>query len=111
MWDLTNGKLLRTITDAHPPGTAVLHIKVGLGVQWTFLTYLCFYFMRIGPYTSLFHWSLSVATFVASVHGLKPRSFLSLSMVLSHVSFGSSSLPFPSEYSGESLNSTHMFPS
>ncbi|GAB1606858.1 vacuolar protein sorting-associated protein 8 homolog isoform X3 [Argonauta hians] len=27
MWDLTNGKLLRTITDAHPPGTAVLHIK------------------------------------------------------------------------------------
>ncbi|GFR94598.1 vacuolar protein sorting-associated protein 8 homolog [Elysia marginata] len=29
MWDLTTGKLLRTITDAHPPGTAVLHIKVG----------------------------------------------------------------------------------
>jgi hypothetical protein len=28
MWDLTNGKLIRTITDAHPPGTAVLHIKV-----------------------------------------------------------------------------------
>ncbi|XP_074642624.1 vacuolar protein sorting-associated protein 8 homolog [Tubulanus polymorphus] len=27
MWDITNGKLLRTITDAHPPGTAVLHIK------------------------------------------------------------------------------------
>ncbi|XP_014767622.1 vacuolar protein sorting-associated protein 8 homolog isoform X2 [Octopus bimaculoides] len=27
MWDLTNGKLLRTITDAHPPGTAVLHVK------------------------------------------------------------------------------------
>ncbi|GFO47915.1 vacuolar protein sorting-associated protein 8-like protein [Plakobranchus ocellatus] len=27
MWDLTTGKLLRTITDAHPPGTAVLHIK------------------------------------------------------------------------------------
>ncbi|KAL4217419.1 Vacuolar protein sorting-associated protein 8 [Mactra antiquata] len=27
MWDLTNGKLIRTITDAHPPGTAVLHIK------------------------------------------------------------------------------------
>ena len=28
MWDLTNGKLLRTIADAHPPGTAVLHVKV-----------------------------------------------------------------------------------
>lgn len=28
MWDLSNGKLLRTIADAHPPGTAVLHVKV-----------------------------------------------------------------------------------
>lgn len=28
MWDLANGKLLRTITDAHPPGTAILHVKV-----------------------------------------------------------------------------------
>lgn len=28
MWDLANGKLLRTITDAHPPGTAILHLKV-----------------------------------------------------------------------------------
>lgn len=27
MWDLANGKLLRSITDAHPPGTAVLHVK------------------------------------------------------------------------------------
>ncbi|XP_034079092.1 vacuolar protein sorting-associated protein 8 homolog isoform X4 [Gymnodraco acuticeps] len=27
MWDLASGKLLRTITDAHPPGTAVLHVK------------------------------------------------------------------------------------
>ncbi|XP_013089193.2 vacuolar protein sorting-associated protein 8 homolog [Biomphalaria glabrata] len=27
MWDLTTGKLLRTILDAHPPGTAILHIK------------------------------------------------------------------------------------
>ncbi|XP_070570211.1 vacuolar protein sorting-associated protein 8 homolog isoform X2 [Ptychodera flava] len=27
MWDLSTGKLLRTITDAHPPGSAVLHIK------------------------------------------------------------------------------------
>ncbi|TRY92741.1 hypothetical protein DNTS_024828 [Danionella cerebrum] len=27
MWDLANGKLLRNITDAHPPGTAVLHVK------------------------------------------------------------------------------------
>ncbi|XP_033098290.1 vacuolar protein sorting-associated protein 8 homolog [Anneissia japonica] len=27
MWDLTTGKLLRTITDAHPAGSAVLHIK------------------------------------------------------------------------------------
>uniref|UniRef100_A0A4W6F917 VPS8 subunit of CORVET complex n=1 Tax=Lates calcarifer TaxID=8187 RepID=A0A4W6F917_LATCA len=27
MWDLANGKLLRTITDAHPPGTAILHVK------------------------------------------------------------------------------------
>ena len=35
MWDLTSGKLLRTITDAHPPGTAVLHIKVS---YWELLT-------------------------------------------------------------------------
>jgi len=28
MWDLNNGKLLRTITDVHPPGTAILHVKV-----------------------------------------------------------------------------------
>ncbi|KAL8564238.1 hypothetical protein ACOMHN_050849 [Nucella lapillus] len=27
MWDLNSGKLLRTIADAHPPGTAVLHVK------------------------------------------------------------------------------------
>ncbi|XP_059408393.1 vacuolar protein sorting-associated protein 8 homolog [Carassius carassius] len=27
MWDLANGKLLRTIIDAHPPGTAILHVK------------------------------------------------------------------------------------
>ncbi|KAK2188197.1 hypothetical protein NP493_140g01014 [Ridgeia piscesae] len=27
MWDLNNGKLLRTITDVHPPGTAILHVK------------------------------------------------------------------------------------
>jgi len=27
MYDVTNNKLLRTITDAHPPGTAILHIK------------------------------------------------------------------------------------
>ncbi|XP_047458878.1 vacuolar protein sorting-associated protein 8 homolog isoform X2 [Mugil cephalus] len=27
MWDLAHGKLLRTITDAHPPGTAILHVK------------------------------------------------------------------------------------
>ncbi|XP_071103447.1 vacuolar protein sorting-associated protein 8 homolog [Haliotis cracherodii] len=27
MWDLTTGKLLRTITDAHPQGTAVLHVE------------------------------------------------------------------------------------
>lgn len=27
MWDLTSGKLLRTITDGHAPGHAVLHVK------------------------------------------------------------------------------------
>jgi len=27
MWDLTSGKLLRTITDAHCPGAAVLSVK------------------------------------------------------------------------------------
>ncbi|KAJ8019457.1 Vacuolar protein sorting-associated protein 8-like [Holothuria leucospilota] len=27
MWDLMTGKLLRTMTDAHPPGSAVLHIQ------------------------------------------------------------------------------------
>ncbi|XP_054917170.2 vacuolar protein sorting-associated protein 8 homolog isoform X3 [Dermacentor andersoni] len=27
MWDLTNGKLLRTIADIHPPQMAILHVK------------------------------------------------------------------------------------
>nr|CAB3267651.1 vacuolar protein sorting-associated protein 8 homolog [Phallusia mammillata] len=27
MYDVTSGKLLRTISDAHPPGSAVLHVK------------------------------------------------------------------------------------
>nr|CAD7425885.1 unnamed protein product [Timema monikensis] len=30
MFDITNGKLLRTLTDVHPPGTAVLHVKVSM---------------------------------------------------------------------------------
>ena len=33
MWDLNTGKLLRTIADAHPPGTAVLHVKVRLATS------------------------------------------------------------------------------
>lgn len=28
MYDVKNGKLLRTMTDVHAPGTAVLHVKV-----------------------------------------------------------------------------------
>ena len=28
MWNLVDGKLLRTITDAHPPGSAILSVKV-----------------------------------------------------------------------------------
>ena len=28
MIDTSNGKVLRTLTDVHPPGTAVLHVKV-----------------------------------------------------------------------------------
>lgn len=31
MWDLQSGKLLRTITDAHPLGSAVLHVMVSRG--------------------------------------------------------------------------------
>ena len=31
MWDLQSGKLLRTITDAHPLGSAVLHVMVSKG--------------------------------------------------------------------------------
>ena len=27
MWNLSDGKLLRTISDAHPPGTAILNVK------------------------------------------------------------------------------------
>lgn len=27
IWDLVSRKLLGSITDAHPPGTAILHIK------------------------------------------------------------------------------------
>lgn len=30
MIDSSNGKVLRTLTDVHPPGTAVLHVKVRL---------------------------------------------------------------------------------
>lgn len=30
MFDIINGKLLRTMTDAHPPGTAVLHIRASI---------------------------------------------------------------------------------
>lgn len=37
MWDLANGKLLRTITDAHPPGTAILHVKVNTFILVTLL--------------------------------------------------------------------------
>lgn len=29
MIESANGKVLRTLTDVHPPGTAVLHLKVG----------------------------------------------------------------------------------
>ena len=28
MIDSSNGKVLRTLTEVHPPGTAVLHVKV-----------------------------------------------------------------------------------
>ena len=31
MWDLQSGKLLRTIADAHPLGSAVLHVMVRRG--------------------------------------------------------------------------------
>jgi len=31
MWDLQSGKLLRSITDAHPMGSAVLHVMVRKG--------------------------------------------------------------------------------
>ena len=31
MWDLQSGKLLRSITDAHPMGSAVLHVMVRRG--------------------------------------------------------------------------------
>ena len=31
MWDLQSGKLLRSITDAHPTGSAVLHVMVRKG--------------------------------------------------------------------------------
>lgn len=31
MWDLQSGKLLRTIPDAHPLGSAVLHVMVRRG--------------------------------------------------------------------------------
>uniref|UniRef100_A0A8C4QXP9 Vacuolar protein sorting-associated protein 8 homolog n=1 Tax=Eptatretus burgeri TaxID=7764 RepID=A0A8C4QXP9_EPTBU len=40
MWDLLNGKLLRTIIDAHPPGNAILHIKVGDFVQFALNLYV-----------------------------------------------------------------------
>jgi vacuolar protein sorting-associated protein 8 len=27
MWDLTTGKVLRTIANVHPPGVSILHVK------------------------------------------------------------------------------------
>eukprot|EP00069_Balaena_mysticetus_P017214 bmy_10410T0 len=40
MWDLASGKLLRSITDAHPPGTAILHIKASKGKASRFESWL-----------------------------------------------------------------------
>ena len=48
MWDLNTGKLLRTIADAHPPGTAVLHVKVRLATSLkTAVFLLCFIYFWI----------------------------------------------------------------
>ena len=41
MYDITNGKLLRSINDATTPGTCVLHVKVGDFV-WYLVCYLVY---------------------------------------------------------------------
>ena len=40
MWNLVDGKLLRTITDAHPPGSAILSLKV-LTPESIYFKYSC----------------------------------------------------------------------
>uniref|UniRef100_A0A3Q3FFE2 VPS8 subunit of CORVET complex n=1 Tax=Labrus bergylta TaxID=56723 RepID=A0A3Q3FFE2_9LABR len=84
MWDLANGKLLRTINDAHPPGTAILHDPVyGTGklaeIQGLILSMLdTFNYEQtlLETTTSLLnqdlHWSLA-HLHAAVTKGLHPR--------------------------------------
>uniref|UniRef100_A0A8C1MLU3 VPS8 subunit of CORVET complex n=1 Tax=Cyprinus carpio TaxID=7962 RepID=A0A8C1MLU3_CYPCA len=84
MWDLANGKLLRTITDAHPPGTAILHDPVYgkgklaeiqgliLGMLETFNYEQTLLETTTNLLNSDLHWSLSHLRKAVS-RGLHPR--------------------------------------
>ncbi len=65
MWDLANGKLLRTINDAHPPGTAILHLKVSYIHTHT---HVCT--------------AILVRTLIDITHVLAPYSNLHLNLIL-----------------------------
>uniref|UniRef100_A0A3Q3DVG4 VPS8 subunit of CORVET complex n=1 Tax=Hippocampus comes TaxID=109280 RepID=A0A3Q3DVG4_HIPCM len=84
MWDLANGKLLRTITDAHPPGTAILHSPIYQKGQFAEIQVLILGMLDTFNYeqtlfettTSLLnhdlHWSLAHLR-TAVTRGLHPR--------------------------------------
>uniref|UniRef100_A0A8C2PQJ2 VPS8 subunit of CORVET complex n=1 Tax=Cyprinus carpio TaxID=7962 RepID=A0A8C2PQJ2_CYPCA len=84
MWDLANGKLLRTMTDAHPPGTAILHDPVYgkgklaeiqgliLGMLETFNYEQTLLETTTNLLNSDLHWSLSHLRKAVS-RGLHPR--------------------------------------
>ena len=63
-------------------------MKIGIVDRFILFLLVGLFSRRIGPLTSALHLSLSLATLVASVHVWTLRSFLSLSVVLLHVSLG-----------------------
>lgn len=82
MWDLTNGKLLRTILDAHPPGSAVLHIKVNLDIIYCDRLYFLFYlntkiYSSLNPFYKV-NWYISHSHIVFNSNVLYYSTFIIL---------------------------------
>jgi hypothetical protein len=54
MFDIISGKLLRTMSDVHPPGTAVLHVKVSfLIVLSGKISAVIYFFRRINLFSRI----------------------------------------------------------